>query len=240
MSKKICVITIHDVSAFQSHLSKTIETMKQIDDLGVKYNLAIIPNYLKKHPLTIDNFTRIIDKYIIKDRPNIALHGLYHEYRQSIEDFNILTAEETKEEITNGLSILKNAHIQQPKVFISPAWHISPSTAQALHELDFEVSESMSQIELIQKDIAIVTQQVMNWDVSGDSQQNKPTIKQNQQIYEKIMRGFKPSILRIALHPPHDPPGALDQQLEMIEGLKNKANYSFKTYDDFIKERACE
>ena len=240
MSKKICVITIHDVSAFQSHLSKTIETMKQIDDLGVKYNLAIIPNYLKKYPVTIDNFTHIIDKYIIKDRPNIALHGLYHEYRQSIEDYNILTAEETKEEITKGLSILKNANIQQPKVFISPQWHISPSTVQALYELDFEISESMNQIELIQKDIAIVTQQAMNWDISGDSQQNKPTIKQNQQIYEKIMRGFKPSILRLALHPPHDPPDALDQQLEMIDGLKNKANYSFKTYDDFIKEWVCE
>ena len=207
LDKKICIITIHDVSAFQDHLSKVIQTMNQIEDLDVKYNIAIIPNYLKKHPLTIDNFTNIIDKYIIKVRPNIALHGLYHEYRQPIEDFHTLTTEETKEEIAKGLSILKDANIQQPKVFISPAWHISPSTAQALHELDFEISESMNQIELIQKDIAIVTQQAMNWDTSGDSQQNKPTIKQNQQIYEKIMRGFKPSILRIALHPPHDPPG---------------------------------
>lgn len=41
MSKKICVITIHDVSAFQSHLSKTIETMKQIDVNGVA-NLIMI------------------------------------------------------------------------------------------------------------------------------------------------------------------------------------------------------
>lgn len=236
MSKKICLITIHDVSAFKSHLSKTIETIERIDDLGTKYNLAIIPNYLKKYPVTTDNFTHIIEKFVVKDRPNIALHGLYHEYRQSIEDFNILTADETKEEITKGLSILKNANIQQPKVFISPAWHTSPSTAQALHELGFQLSESMNQIELIQKDIAIVTQQVMNWDVSGDSQQNKLTIKQNQQIYEKIMRGFKPSLLRLALHPPHDPPEALDQQLEMIDRLKNEANYSFKTYDDFIKE----
>jgi predicted deacetylase len=236
MTKKICVITIHDVSAFQSHLSKTTETIKRIDELGVKYNLAIIPNYLKKYPITTDNFTSIIDKFIIRDRPNIAMHGLFHEYRQSIEDFNILTAEETKEEITNGLSILKNANIQQPKVFISPAWHISPSTAQSLYELGFEISESMDKIDLIQKDIAIVTQQVMNWDTSGDSQQNKPTIKQNQQIYEKIVRGFKPSLLRIAIHPPHDPPEALDQQLEIIDGLKNKINYSFKTYDDFIKE----
>jgi hypothetical protein len=50
------------------------------------------------------------------------------------------------------------------------------------------------------------------------------------------MRGFKPSILRIALHPPHDPPEALDQQLEIIRGLKEEADYTFKTYHDFIEE----
>ena len=79
-------------------------------------------------------------------------------------------------------------------MFIPPAWHISPSTEEALHDMGFELSESMDKIDLIQRDIEIVTQQVMNWDTSGDSHQNKPTIKQNQEIYEKIMRGFKPTI----------------------------------------------
>ena len=157
LDKKICIITIHDVSAFQDHLSKVIQTMNQIEDLDVKYNIAIIPNYIKKYPITKDNFTNIIDKYIMKDRPNIALHGLYHEYRQSIEDFHTLTTAETKEEIAKGLSILKDANIQQPNVFIPPAWHISPSTAEALHDMGFEVSESMDKIDLIQRDIAIVT-----------------------------------------------------------------------------------
>ena len=48
MSKKICVITIHDVSAFQSHLSKTIETMKQIDVNGVA-NLIMIGTLMQGH-----------------------------------------------------------------------------------------------------------------------------------------------------------------------------------------------
>ena len=48
MPKKICVITIHDVSAFQSHLSKTIETMKQIDVNGVA-NLIMIGNLMQGH-----------------------------------------------------------------------------------------------------------------------------------------------------------------------------------------------
>jgi predicted deacetylase len=236
--KKIGIITLHDVNAFPDHLNKSIQTMKQLGDLNVKYNIAIIPNYLKKYTITKDNFTRVIYKHIKKDNLNIALHGLYHEYRQSIEDYFILTTDETKAEIAQGLTILKKADIihEQPKTFIPPAWHISPSTAEALHDMGFEVSESMDKIELIQRNIAIITQQVMNWDISGDTEQNKPTIKQNQQIYEKIMRGFKPTILRIAIHPPHDPPEALDQQLEIIKGLENDADYKFKTYDDFIKE----
>ena len=112
LDKKICIITIHDVSAFQDHLSKVIQTMNQIEDLDVKYNIAIIPKYIKKYLITKDNFTNIIDKYIVKDKPNIALHGLYHEYRQSVEDFHTLTTAETKEEIAKGLSILKDANIQ--------------------------------------------------------------------------------------------------------------------------------
>jgi predicted deacetylase len=235
-SKKIGIITIHDVSAFQDHLSNTIETMKRIEEASVKYNIAIIPNYLKKYPVTKDTFSIFIDKYIMKDKPNIALHGLYHEYRHSVEDYYTLTTKETKEEIAKGLAILKEANIQQPKVFIPPAWHISPSTAEALHDMGFDVSESLDKIDLIQRDIAIVTQQVMNWDISGDSEQNKPAIKQNQEIYDKIIQGFKPTILRIALHPPHDPPEALDQQLEIIQGLESEAGYIFKTYDDFVKE----
>jgi predicted deacetylase len=234
--KKIGIITVHDVSAFQEYLSKTIQTIKQIEDLHVKYNIAIIPNYSKRYPLTKDNFTNLIDKYLVKDKPNIALHGLYHEYRQSLEDFHTLTTQETRQEIIKGLSILKDANIQQPKVFIPPAWYISPSTLEALHDMGFEVSESMDKIDLIQKDISIITEQVMNWDMTGDSQQNKPAIKQNQAIYDRIMRGLKPTILRIAIHPPHDPPEALDQQLEIIQGLEDEAGYTFKTYDDFIKE----
>ena len=235
--KKIGIVTIHDVCAFQDYLSKTIQTIEQIEKLGIKYNLAIVPNYLKRYHITNDNFTNLIDKYIAKDKPNIALHGLYHEYRHFIEDFHTLTTKETKEEIAKGLAILKEANIQQPKVFIPPAWHISPSTAEALYDMGFEMSEAIDNIDLIQRNITIATQQVMNWDISGDSQQNKPTIKQNQEIYDKIMRGFKPTIIRIALHPPHDPPEALDQQLEIIQGLKNEAGYIFTTYDDFIKGR---
>ena len=49
------------------------------------------------------------------------------------------------------------------------------------------------------------------------------------------MRGFKPNILRIALHPPHDPPEALDQQLEIIKGLREEAGYTFKTYHELIQ-----
>jgi predicted deacetylase len=101
LDKKICIITIHDVSAFQDHLSKVIQTMNQIEDLDVKYNIAIIPNYIKRYPITKDNFTNIIDKYIIKDRPNIALHGLYHEYRQSIEGLSHLLQKKLKKKSPN-------------------------------------------------------------------------------------------------------------------------------------------
>jgi predicted deacetylase len=234
--KKVGIITIHDVTALNDLLSKAIETIKRLEVLDVKYNIAIVPNYQKKFSITTGNFTNIISEYLEKDRPNIALHGLYHEYRHYIEDFHTLTTRETKEEIAKGVSMLNRANLPNPKVFIPPAWYVSPSTLEALQEMGFEMVESMDRIDLIQKEIAIVTQQVMNWDVTGDAQQNQQTVKQNQEIYDRIMRGFKPSILRIALHPPHDPKEALDQQLEIIRSFKEEADYTFKTYHEFIEE----
>jgi hypothetical protein len=43
-------------------------------------------------------------------------------------------------------------------------------------------------------------------------------------------------IAKYSLHPPHDPPETLDQQLEIIQGLASEAGYIFKTCDDFVKE----
>ena len=233
---KICIITIHDVTIFEDYLHKTVETVTQLENLDVQSNLAIVPNYLKKFRITSDNFTSIIRKYLQKDKPNISLHGLYHEYRNCIEDFHTLTTKETKNEIAKGLSIFKKASLPIPRVFIPPAWYVSLSTLEALQQMNFEIVESMNRIYLVKKEIAIVTQQVMNWDVSGDAKENKKMIKENQLVFDKIMRGFKPNILRLALHPPHDPPEALDQQLEIIRDLKEEAGYTFKTYHDLIQD----
>jgi predicted deacetylase len=168
-----------------------------------------------------------ISKYLKKDKPNIALHGLYHEYRNCIEDFHTLTTAETRDEIDKGLSIFEQVTLPKPRVFIPPAWHVGLPTLEALQHMDFEIVESMDKLYLIQKEIVIVTQQVLNWDISGDTQENKRMVKENQLVYDKIMRGFKPNILRLALHPPHDPPEALDQQLEIIRSLREEAEYTF-------------
>ena len=232
---KICIITIHDVTAFEDYLSKTIETITQLENLDVQYNLAIVPNYMKKSRITSNNFTSIIGKYLQKDKPNISLHGLYHEYRNCIEDFHTLTTKETKNEITKGLLIFDKASLPKPRVFIPPAWYVSLSTLEALQQMKFELVESMDKIYLVKKEIAIITQQVMNWDISGDIYENKKMVKENQLVYDKIMRGFKPNLLRLALHPPHDPPEALGQQLEMIKGFKEEARYTFKTYHELIQ-----
>jgi predicted deacetylase len=234
-SKKIGIITIHDVNSSDEYIQNTLEVIEGLEKLRVQYNIAIIPYYLKKFRITND-FSSTISQYIQKDKLNIALHGLHHEYRHQLDDFHTLTTRQTKIEIDKGLMIMKEANLPQPKVFIPPAWHVNRSTLEALFEMGFEVAESMNEIDLIQQQIIITTQQVMNWDMSGNSEQNKQTITQNQAIYDNIMQGFKPTIVRIALHPPHDPSGALEQQLEIIQNLKKEAGYVFRTYSDFLDE----
>ena len=60
-SKKIGIITIHDVSAFQDHLSNTIETMKRIEESHVKYNIADysqLPQEISGYQRYLFNFYR--------------------------------------------------------------------------------------------------------------------------------------------------------------------------------------
>jgi predicted deacetylase len=68
-----------------------------------------------------------------------------------IEDFDTQSKEQEKQEIQGGLDILSAVNLRRPCMFIPPAWHLSRQCIEALKELNFSMSESMTDIEFIQK-----------------------------------------------------------------------------------------
>ena len=123
-------------------------------------------------------------------------------------------------------------------MFIPPAWHLSRQCIEALKELNFKMSESMTDLEFIQKGKKYIIHPVMNWDQQGDKEKNKQTLEQNKQMfYNRIfnVNGKTNGLFRMAIHPPYDPDEALADQIEMIKYIKEKEGYELIKYSDLLR-----
>jgi predicted deacetylase len=152
--QKLAIITIHDVNP--SHSEKILKTLGELNKLKINYNVSIVPYYDKKYNLKdYTDFSNRISSTLLADNNNnnaeLSLHGLYHWLDGKIEDFDTQSKEEEKQEIQEGLDILSAANLPRPSIFIPPSWHLSPQAIEALKELNFSISESMTHIEFIQK-----------------------------------------------------------------------------------------
>ena len=238
IDQKIAIITIHDVNP--SHSERILKTVGELNNLKVKYNLSIVPFYSKKYNIKDDiDFCNQISSLLQSTNNNVepSLHGLYHQVDGQMDDFDTHTKEEEKNEIQQGLDILSSAGLPRPLTFIPPAWHLSRQAIEALKELDFSVSESMTELDFIQKGKKYLLHPVMNWDQQGDKEKNKQTLKQNKQMfYDRLFNisGETYGLFRIAIHPPYDPDEALVDQIEMIKHLRDKESYRFMTYLDLL------
>jgi predicted deacetylase len=239
--QKLAIITIHDVNP--SHSEKILKTVDELNKLNINYNVSIVPFYDRKYNLKdYTDFSNRISSLLANNNNNnnaeLSLHGLYHQVDGKIEDFDTESKEEEKQEIQQGLDILSAAKLPRPSIFIPPEWHLSRQCVEALKELNFNISESMTHIEFIQKDKKYLLHPVMNWDQQGDKEKNKQTLDQNRKMfYDRLFNvgGDIYGVFRMAIHPPNDPDEALKDQIEMIKHLKEKESYEFMKYSDLLK-----
>jgi predicted deacetylase len=237
IDQKVAIITIHDVNP--SHSEKILKTCYELNKLKIKYNLSIVPYYRKRYNLKdYVAFCDQISSSLQTGNIELTLHGLYHQTDGKFEDFDTGSKEEEKTEIQKGLEILLAAKLPRPSMFIPPGWHLSRQCIEALKELNFKMSESMTDLEFIQKGKKYILHPVMNWDQQGDKEKNKQTLEQNKQMfYNKIfnLNGKTNGLFRMAIHPPYDPDEALADQIEMIRYIKEKEGYELIKYSDLLR-----
>lgn len=238
IDQKLAIITIHDVNPL--HAQKISKISDELNKLKIKYSLSIVPYYnreynLKDHSAFCDQISSLLQSGNVE----LTLHGLYHQINGKIEDFDSESKEQEKQEIEKGLDILAaTGKLPKPSMFIPPAWHLSRQAIDALKELHFSISESMSSIEFIQKGKKYILSTVMSWDEQGDKEKNKPTLKQNKEMfYNRLfdIDGKTNGLFRMAIHPPYDPDEALADQIEMIRYLNEKESYEFVRYSDLLR-----
>ena len=173
IDQKLAIITIHDVNPSDSE--KILKTSDELNKLKIKYNLSIIPFYNKEHNLKDHpDFCDQISSLLQSGNVELTLHGLYHQINGKIEDFDSESKEQEKQEIEKGLDILAaTGKLPRPSMFIPPEWHLSRQCIEALKELSFSISESMTDIEFIQKGKKYILSTVMSWDEQGAAGSNK-------------------------------------------------------------------
>ena len=236
IDRKLAIITIHDVNP--SHSEEILKTSSELNKLKIKYNLSVVPYYRKKYNLKDHGaFCDQISSLLQSGNVELTLHGLYHQTDGKFDDFDTGTKEEEKEEIQKGLDILLAAKLPRPSMFIPPAWHLSRQCIEALKELNFDFSESMTELDFIQAGKKYILHPVMNWDQQGDKEKNKQTLEQNKQMFYNRLFNFNGKtngLFRMAIHPPYDPDEALADQIEMIKYVKEKEGYELIKYSDLL------
>jgi predicted deacetylase len=237
IDKKLSLLTIHDVNPSCSEKLQIVTD--ELNKLNIKYNLSIVPYYNKKYSLKDNHaFCDQISKLLQSDNVELTLHGLYHRIDGKIEDFDSQSKEEEKKDIKQGLDILSSVNLPKPSTFIPPAWHLSRQAIEALKDFEFDIAEAMSDLEFIGKRKKYIISPVMNWDQQGDKEKNKKTLDQNKkEFYEHLFNigGESYGLFRMAIHPPHDPDEALEDQIEMIKYLKEQEDYKFINYFDLLQ-----
>jgi predicted deacetylase len=230
--KLFAIVTIHDVAPeYSEKLSRVAD---QLEKLDIYYNLAIIP-YLKKRKDNLISRNPDFVKKVLGYEQEVALHGNYHETDDGkIEDFHSFSIEEAKKHLQSAINVLKEAGINNTTVFVPPTWAINKPTIDDLIELGFELVEGKEEILIIDgKNSKKLHAGVLNWDQTGSPEKNKEYLTKNKQLFRLEVMQKNSRLVRIAIHP-KDPEEALEDQIEMIQTLKDM-NYGFLNYGEMIR-----
>ena len=231
LKEKLAIVTIHD--ACPSFSDKIFNLADELEKLKIKFNIALIPFFNEKEDLTI--FPDFVEEIISYKDCQISLHGLYHERKNGeFDNFHSVTKTQAEEEIRAGLEILEKVNIKT-NVFIPPAWKLNDASLEILEKLGFEFSEMQERLILISKESfkKIKVPKVFNWDSTGYPEKNTINVRIDENRFQNLIEQ-EPSIVRVALHP-RDPNGALNEQIDMINRLKQEYYHS-SLYSEVIQK----
>lgn len=226
VKSRCAVITIHDITPrYSDRIARAANTLLE---LGVPFNLAIIPRFMGKKEFELQNnidWLKSINGY---EQP-MALHGLYHEDENgNIENYHNFDYHKALRDMREGLNIFARVGLKTD-IFIPPAWKVNVDTIKAALNLELPIAETDEELLLLMNKTRL-RGGVLNWD-QGSPERNKQFLKLNKQYFkEKISSNSH--MIRLAIHP-KDPVDALDDQREMVQILQEKG-YEFIRYNELI------
>jgi predicted deacetylase len=232
MLNNLAVVTLHDASP--SFSNRIFEFTTALENLGINFNVGVIPFYHHKEDLP--RFPEFVNKLKSLDNAEFVLHGLYHEDRNgACDDFFHKTKAAAEEEIRAALEIFQEMGIK-PNVFVPPQWKLCTGCIEVLGKLGFSLAEMQEEFFLLSHKPfrKIKVPKVLSWDLTGHPAQNIVRIGTEERRFRLLddIQGRK--MIRIALHP-RDPHRAFEFQLAMVRKLRDQG-YTILLYRDLIQK----
>jgi predicted deacetylase len=228
----LAVVTLHD--AAPSFSKRIFEFTYALENLGINFNVAVIPFYHHKEDLP--RFPEFVNKLKSLDNTEIVLHGLYHEDRNGVfDDFSDKTKAAAEEEIRAGLEIFQEVRIKS-NVFVPPQWKLCTGCIEVLWKLGFGLAEMQEEFLLLSHRPVrkIKVPKALSWDLTGYPEQNIVRIRTEDRRFRLLDDAQGRKMIRIALHP-RDSHKALEDQLAMIRELSDQG-YTILLYGDLIQK----
>ncbi|MCL0106643.1 polysaccharide deacetylase family protein [Peptococcaceae bacterium] len=159
-------VSIHDVTpAFEEEIKHLV---KACESLGIsRGTLLVIPNFHNK--CRVDKYGRFVNwlKQQSQNGWELAMHGFTHAedivkpknifeyfisnfYTNREGEFYLLSEEEAKNRITDGIELLKKSGLRV-NGFVAPAWLLSDGAKKALYDFQFKYTTTLRGIHDLEK-----------------------------------------------------------------------------------------
>jgi len=222
VDERIALLSLHDVSpAFENDV---VASCDRLSDLGVSsFTLLVVPMYgLKKS----NSFERspLFSEYLQSLGLEISMHGYSHFTKSgSMDEFRTMDSKRVAKRAKSGAAAIASSFGQKPYGFVPPLWQAPPRVGKAMKAAGMKYSVVENNIHSFSDERMHRTMEfLVSQGVKGTSFANA--------LLEIELGGP----VQVGIHPRDH---IETQVFKLIEDMKDRLNYTFVGYRDYLTHR---
>jgi predicted deacetylase len=226
LSKKIspvddgtALLSVHDVSPHYE--DEVVQICDQLDSLGIhNYSLLLTPFFGMKRSNSFEK-NELFAEYLVSLGMEMSMHGYSHQTKSGKgAEFYRMTQEQVASRIKLGITLMKQGLGVSPVGFVPPMW----KGPQTLAKVSADNGLSYCVIGDTIHNLKANTRQSTTFHLVSQGQES---FSQTDAFLELELGGP----VQIAIHPLDS---ALSSKLELLTDMKDRLNYSFRGYRDYL------
>jgi predicted deacetylase len=222
VNERIALLSLHDVSpVFEDDV---VASCDRFADLGISsFSLLVVPMYALKKANSFEK-SPLFSEYLQSLGLEISMHGYSHFTKSgSMDEFRKMDSKRVTKRAKSGVAIIAASLGQKPYGFVPPLWQAPPRVGKAMKAAGMKYSVVENKIHsFLDGRIHRTVETLVSQGVKGTSFANA--------LLEIELGGP----VQVGVHPRDH---AETQVFELIEDMKDRMDYSFIGYCDYLTHR---